>query len=144
MFRDIFIYMKYLEPDNLFKHFTGLPEDGISIEDVETLEEDRLLIVVVKSVESFYLIDSLKEKKYGDKYVKIRSKVKAKYFDIIFEMLEQISLEHIGLIQESVQEIGAKLTVDSLEDMLFDFQEREEYEKCQIVKNLLDKCKLFC
>lgn len=144
MFRDIFIYMKYLEPDNLFKHFPGLSEDVDPAVEVEPREEDRLLIVLIRSVESFYLVDSIKEKKYGESYIKIRSKVKAKYFNIIFEVLEQISLENSDLIRESIQELGSKLVLDSLEDMLINFQEREEYEKCQIIKEVLDGCRLFC
>lgn len=132
--------MKKLDPDKIFSFFTQdevEPEDFLQSREVS---DTTILITVVRNIESYYFLDDISERKYGEAYVAIRNRVKTRYFNLLYKFLSMMKLTSIEALQDAMIDLGHGGVEFSLNDLMEFFITVEEYEKCAYIKKLLDIC----
>jgi hypothetical protein len=92
-------------------------------------------------VEKYELLHIIYSKGYGKVYVDISESVKDRYFNKMFKYLHEIDLEDINSLKEIVPSLDEKVVRSSLAKLILYFQDLEEYEKCAIIKKILDLIK---
>jgi hypothetical protein len=132
--------MKKLDPDKIFSFFT---QDEIEPEhflESREVSDTTILITVVRNIESYYFLDDISERKYGEAYIYVRNKVKTRYFNHLYKFLSRMKLDSIEALQEAMIDLGHGGVEFSLNDLMEFFITVEEYEKCAYIKRLLDIC----
>jgi hypothetical protein len=92
-------------------------------------------------VEKYELLHIIYSKGYGKVYVDISESVKDRYFNKMFKYLQEIDLNDINSLKEIVPSLDEKVVRSSLSKLILYFQGLEEYEKCAIIKKILDLIK---
>lgn len=132
--------MKELDKDTLFSIFERNDEEIYKEHGLDgTLENPYVLMgMVLTGIQNFELLDLIHLKRAPEQYKRIRKGVKDKYYNRLFNYLTRIDdtkFESIYTITEAYH-IGDVL--DGLIVLLNHFEEKEEYEKCMIIKNYQD------
>jgi len=92
-------------------------------------------------IEKYELLHVIYSKGYGKIYVDMSESVKDRYFNKMFKYLQEIDLSDINSIKEIVPSIDEKVVKSSLNKLILYFQDLEEYEKCAVIKKILDLLK---
>lgn len=92
-------------------------------------------------IEKYELLHIIYSKGYGKVYEDIADSVKHRYFNKMYHYLADVKLEEIGTIKEIVPSLDEKVVKSSLNKLILYFQDLEEYEKCAVIKKILDLLK---
>lgn len=93
---------------------------------------------VITSVENYLLLDQIYLKKYPQKYEQVRHSIKNSYLLKVLLFLENVNIDQENLIQDFLQEFTLPRITASLTYLLHYFEDIEYYEKCIIIKKILD------
>ena len=132
--------MKKLDPDKIFSFFTQDEVEPEKFLESREVSDAVILITVVRNIESYYFLDEISERKYGEHYVAVRDKVKTRYFYFLYKLLSRMKLTSIEALQDAMVDLGHGGVGFSLNDLIDFFIEVEEYEKCAYIKRILDIC----
>ena len=132
--------MQPLDPHTLFSIFEQGDEEiyqehGIT----DVLNNPYVLMgMVVRGMENYHMIDMVYNKRYPDEYKAIKDTIKSKYYNKLYGYLTRIDSSKF----ETIYSIGNSFDINEVHTSLFEllkyFEQKEEYEKCQIVKNFFD------
>lgn len=92
-------------------------------------------------IEKYELLHIIYSKGYGQVYENMADSVKQRYFNKMYGYLANIKLEEIDSLREILPSLDEKVVQSSLNKLIFYFQELEEYEKCAVIKKILDLLK---
>ena len=132
--------MHKLDPHTLFSIFEKGDEEVYRENDVEDLLDNPYVLIgmVVTGVENFYMIDKMYTLKHEEEYGRVRDKIKLKYFTKLCGYLDRVT----PLEMEVAYSIGADYeldrALDSMNELLFFFEDIEMYEKCVKIKEYTD------
>ena len=79
--------MKKLDPDKIFSFFTRDEVEPEKFLESREVSDAVILITVVRNIESYYFLDDISERKYGEHYVEVRDRVKTRYFYFLYKLL---------------------------------------------------------
>ena len=82
--------MKKLDPDKIFSFFTQDEVEPEKFLESREVSDAVILITVVRNIESYYFLDDISERKYGESYVAVRDRVKTRYFYFLYKLLSKI------------------------------------------------------
>jgi len=135
--------MKEMNLNNVFEVFDQGDEQLYEEAGFRYLMEDDtvLLNTVVRGLENYWRLDELYINKFPQQYKTVRYKVRLKYFNKMFKYLSRISLNKIEPFYDTVGDLGYGTVENALNEYLNHFIELEEYEKCAILKKVLDVVK---
>ena len=132
--------MQPLDPHTLFSIFEQGDEEiyqehGIT----DVLNNPYVLMgMVVRGMENYHMIDMVYNKRYPDEYKAIKGTIKSKYYNKLYGYLTRMDYSKF----ETIYSIGNSFDINEVHTSLFEllkyFEQKEEYEKCQIVKNFFD------
>lgn len=94
---------------------------------------------VITGVENYLLLDQIYTKKYPEKYQEVRNSIKKTYLLKVMIFLENIDIDQENLVEDFLQEFTLSRITSSLTFLLLYFQDLEYYEKCSVIKKILDK-----
>ena len=132
--------MHKLDPHTLFSIFEKGDEEVYRENNVEDLLDNPYVLIgmVVTGVENFYMIDKMYTLKHEEEYGRVRDKIKLKYFTKLCGYLDRVT----PLEMEVAYSIGADYeldrALDSMNELLFFFEDIEMYEKCVKIKEYTD------
>jgi hypothetical protein len=92
-------------------------------------------------IEKYELLHIIYSKGYGKVYENIADSVKHRYFNKMYGYLADIKLEEVEDLQEILPSLDEKVVISSLNKLILYFQNLEEYEKCAVIKKILDLLK---
>jgi hypothetical protein len=92
-------------------------------------------------IEKYELLHLIYSKGYGKVYEDIADSVKDRYFNKMYKYISEIKLEEIESIKEIIPSLDEKVVKSSLNKLILYFQHLEEYEKCAVIKKILDLVK---
>jgi hypothetical protein len=92
-------------------------------------------------IEKYELLHIIYSKGYGKVYEDIADSVKHRYFNKMYNYLQDIKLEEIDSIKQIIPTLDDKVVKSSLNKLILYFQDLEEYEKCAVIKKILDLIK---
>ena len=129
--------MQKLDPNALFSIFDQGDEQIYREHKIESDLNSPFIIMgtVITGIDNFYLLDKMYSFKFQDSYGKVRDKIKYKYFNKMYNYLLTIDEDKIGDSFIVDEELTIERYLFNLNDLLYFFQELEQYEKCaHIVK----------
>lgn len=132
--------MQPLDPHTLFSIFEKGDEEVYREHGMtDVLNNPYVLMgMVVRGMENFHMIDMMYSKRYPEEYKEVKSKVKDKYYNKLYLYLTRIDSTKF----EAIYTIGTSFDISEVHNSLYEllqyFESKEEYEKCQIVKNFFD------
>lgn len=132
--------MNKLDPHTLFSIFEQGDEEIYREHNITGVLDNPYVLIgmVVTGVENFHLIDKMYLLKYGEKYARVRKTVKYKYFNRLYQYLTRVDPNEL----QDEYTIGDDYEIDrginSLTDLLFFYQTKEQYEKCIVIKRFND------
>jgi hypothetical protein len=92
-------------------------------------------------IEKYELLHIIYSKGYGKVYEDIADSVKHRYFTKMYNYLVDIKLEEVDSLNEIIPSLDEKVVKTSLNKLILYFQDLEEYEKCAVIKKILDLLK---
>ena len=127
--------MNKLNPHTLFSIFEKGDEEVYRENHLEGLLDNPYVLIgmVVSGVENYHFINDIYTQKDPKRYAKVKDSIKYKYFNKIYNYLKRLP---VGCINEKYG-IGTTYELDrsinALTELLFYFEELEEYEKCALI-----------
>jgi hypothetical protein len=107
--------------------------------DQDKLSKNQTLLKnATLGVEKYELLHLVYSRGYGQVYLDISEKVKDRYFNKMFKYLSEVDLSDTSALLEILPSLDEKVVEASLSKLIFYFQELEEYEKCAVIKKVLD------
>ena len=91
---------------------------------------------VIRGVENFYIMCEMFRKQYGDKFDTIEEPLKQKYFDRLYGFLLRFDESNSEHILEAMRFDRSEVSY-ALLSMRVHFEEREQYENCVKIHNVL-------
>ena len=135
--------MKKISSQQVLKSFDldysfgfGNPKDSKKLSPTQVLFRNATL-----GIEKYELLHIVYAKGYGKVYEDIADSVKSRYFNKMYGYLANIKLEDVDSLYEILPTLDEKVVKSSLNKLIFYFQDLEEYEKCAVIKKLLDLLK---
>lgn len=129
-----------IDKDKLFSIFEKGDEEiyqehGVS----EVLSNPFVLLnMVVRGIENYQLMDLLYSRNYPKEYIKVKDKIKYKYYLKLFSYLNRITIPENTEDFNIGESYDIETTFLSLESMKDYFESLEEYEKCGKIKKYID------
>lgn len=125
---------------NVFKEINTYFNSNLKLPKTPSTEtnDQVLLRNAVVGAEKYDLLDSIYFRTYGDNYRKISVNVKNNYFNKLYKYVEKIDLNQVEELSKVVVELDKKIVFSNLTKILLYFQNLEEYEKCAVIKKVLD------
>lgn len=133
--------MQELDPKTLFSIFEAGDEQVYRENHVEHLLENPFVLVgmVVRGIDNYRLMDLMYSRNYPKLYKRNKREIKYKYFVNLFNYLKRIKLDE-NLDKFKVGEDYELLSTKSrLDELLYYFEDLEQYEKCSTIKNIMDR-----
>ena len=136
----IYVYMKQMDPHTLFSIFEAGDEEIYKENNVEELLENPYVLMgmVLRGVENWYIMDQMYTRTYPEQYKNVRSTIKYKFYNKLFNYLNRIPDNKFETVYKIGESFDSKEIMRGLNDMLYYYQDLEEYEKCGIIKNYID------
>lgn len=104
-------------------------------------KNEKLLRSAIVGAEKYDLLHSIYLNAYGSTYENISEDVKSRYFNKLFNYINQVDFSQQETVLEVINELSSSTTKKSLNRLLYYFQDIEEYEKCATIKKFLDLTK---
>lgn len=107
--------------------------------DQDKLSKNQTLLKnAALGVEKYELLHTVYSRGYGQVYLDISEKVKDRYFNKMFNYLSDVDIADKESLLEILPSLDEKVTKTSLNKLISYFQDLEEYEKCAVIKKVLD------
>lgn len=132
--------MNKLNPHTLFSIFEKGDEEVYKENQMEGLLDNPYVLIgmVVSGVENYYFIDEIYNNKDPKRYAKVKSNIKYKYFTKVFKYLTRLSLDELDTKYGIGTDYELDRSINALNDLLFYFEDMEEYEKCALIFQYTD------
>lgn len=104
----------------------------------ETERNEFLLRSAVIGAEKYEFFDIVYYKTYRENYKKISRSVKDTYFNKLYRYISNLDLDDKDSILITAESLHRETVNASLNKLLLYFQDLEEYEKCAVIKKVLD------
>jgi hypothetical protein len=129
-----------LDPSTLFSIFDQADDQIYKEHGLEDLLQNPYVVMgtVVTGVENFYLIDKIYCLRFKEEYERVRSGIKLKYFNRLYNYLTEINLEQSNDLYTVVTGFDIDRSLPALKDLLYFFETIEHYEKCALIKRFID------
>jgi len=129
-----------LNPHTLFSIFEKGDEEVYKENQMEGLLDNPYVLIgmVVSGVENYYFIDEIYTNKDPKRYAKVKSNIKYKYFTKVFKYLTRLSLDELDTKYGIGTDYELDRSINALNDLLFYFEDMEEYEKCALIFQYTD------
>ena len=92
--------------------------------------------------ENYYILNQIQQEQYGSQYLQVKSKIKHKYFVKLVNSLKKIDLNETPSIEKYAKEHDYTKLLNMLDGLRGYFENREEYERCAVIKKYIDACLL--
>ena len=96
----------------------------------------------IKAFENYYILNQIQQEQYGSQYLQVKSKIKHKYFVKLVNSLKKIDLNETPSIEKYAKEHDYTKLLNMLDGLRGYFENREEYERCAVIKKYIDACLL--
>lgn len=107
---------------------------------LEELSDPFILFnLAIRGVNQYNLLDEVYVNKFPERYGMVRSTIRNKQFNYLFDLLQKVSLEDSDVFFRTTEDLGKELVEDSLSQLMQHFIELEAYEKCSVIKKYLEK-----
>ena len=132
--------MNKLNPHTLFSIFEKGDEEVCKENQMEGLLDNPYVLIgmVVSGVENYYFIDEIYSNKDPKRYAKVKNNIKYKYFTKVFKYLTRLSLDELDTKYGIGTDYELDRSINALNDLLFYFEDIEEYEKCALIFQYTD------
>lgn len=132
--------MKQMDPHTLFSIFEAGDEEIYKENNVEELLENPYVLMgmVLRGVENWYIMDGMYIRTYPEDYKRVRKLIKYKYYNKLFGYLNRIPNNKFDTIYKIGEAFESTNIQKGLSDLLYFYQDLEEYEKCSVIKNYID------
>ena len=132
--------MNKLDPHTLFSIFEKGDEEVYRENQMEGLLNNPYVLIgmVVNGVENYYFIDEIYSNKEPKRYAKVKDSIKYKYFNKIYKYLSRLSLGSIDTKYGIGTDYELDRSINALNELLFYFEDMEEYEKCALIFQYTD------
>ena len=132
--------MNKLDPHTLFSIFEQGDEEIYREHNITGVLNNPYVLIgmVVNGVENFYLIDKMYLFRYGNKYARIRNRIRYKYFNRLYLYLTRITLRDFKHEYTIGDDYEIDRSINALIDLLYYYQSLEQYEKCSVIKQFSD------
>jgi hypothetical protein len=129
-----------LNPHTLFSIFEKGDEEVYKENQMEGLLDNPYVLIgmVVSGVENYYFIDEIYTNKDPKRYAKVKSNIKYKYFTKVFKYLTRLSLDQLDSKYGIGTDYELDRSINALNELLFYFEDMEEYEKCALIFQYTD------
>tara|TARA_B100001564_G_C20654741_1_gene678583 strand:- start:1556 stop:1987 length:432 start_codon:yes stop_codon:yes gene_type:complete len=129
-----------LNPHTLFSIFEKGDEEVYKENQMEGLLDNPYVLIgmVVSGVENYYFIDEIYSNKDPKRYAKVKNNIKYKYFTKVFKYLTRLSLDELDTKYGIGTDYELDRSINALNDLLFYFEDIEEYEKCALIFQYTD------
>ena len=130
--------MKQINLQNLLSIFIKNDEDVIE----EKLRETNDLMFFnkgIRGVLNYEYLNEIANNTRSDVYPQIREDVKKNFFNKMFSFIVRTDLTDPFIIASTVEDLGKEKVVGSLNELMNFFIELEEYEKCTILKDVIEQ-----
>lgn len=133
-----------MDKDSLFAIFE---EQGMELLDhqeaQQSLHSDSvILLMIINSIESFYLLNMAYSNRFPGLYESVEEQVKFKIYSRIYNYLSKFSFDNPKALSDMTEVIGLHRVNNSFNSLLNYFIKLEEYEKCILVKNIMEKVEI--
>lgn len=92
----------------------------------------------ITGIEKYNFLHIIYLRAYGQVYSKISSEVKSRYYHKMFNHLSLVNVNELETLQEVVEKLDSVVVKKNLNKLLTFFVDLEEYEKCTVIKSILD------
>ena len=132
--------MNRLDPHTLFSIFEKGDEEVYRENKIEGLLGNPYVLIgmVVNGVENYFFIDEIYSNKEPKRYARVKDSIKYKYFNKVYKYLTRLSLDKIDKKYGIGTDYELDRSINALNELLFYFEEIEEYEKCALIFQYTD------
>ncbi len=132
--------MNKLDPHTLFSIFEKGDEEVYRENKIEGLLGNPYVLIgmVVNGVENYFFIDEIYSNKEPKRYARVKDSIKYKYFNKVYRYLTRLSLDNINEKYGIGTDYELDRSINALNELLFYFEEMEEYEKCALIFQYTD------
>ena len=139
--------MKEFNKDIIFESFNV---DAIERKEKELFGQKRnepgfLMRFICKGLVNYTILDVVYRHKYGEKYMRVRDRLKYKLYNSFYCYLLRIPVDKINrnlntsIITNPKKEDDTVPVYNALETLLKFFEGLEQYERCTFIKHYIDK-----
>lgn len=132
--------MQPIDPHTLFSIFEQgdeavYKENGVE----EVLSNPYVLIgMVIRGLENYQIMDNMYLRSYPEQYKEVRSTVKLKYYNGLYQYLTRVDLDTFNPRYTIGESYDSQDVLFGLDTMLSYYEELEMYEKCAVIKKFMD------
>jgi hypothetical protein len=132
--------MNKLDPKKLFNIFNASDEAVYEEHNIEELLLNPFVLMgmVVRGLENYSIIDGMYMMRYREQYESVRETVREQFYDRLFSYLLKIDFHKFETTYDISQDYDKTGIHYALNHLLLYYQEKEMYERCQLLKNFED------
>jgi|TARA_R100000030_G_scaffold100089_2_gene92389 hypothetical protein len=129
-----------LDPYTLFSIFEQGDEEIYKENNVEDVLKNPYVLIgmVVTGVENYHYINKMYSLKHPEHYKRVKGKIKYKYYNKLYNYLNRVSPLQLDIVYKIGDDFEIDRSLKSIYDLLFYFQDIEDYNKCKIIKEYAD------
>ena len=132
--------MHKLDPYTLFSIFEQGDEEIYRENNVEDVLKNPYVLIgmVVNGVENYYLMHRVYSTKHPEHYKRVKATIKHKYYCKLYSYLSRVSPLQLDIVYKIGDDFEVDRSLRAINDLLFYFEDVEEYEKCRVIKEYAD------
>lgn len=132
--------MKELDGDSLFSIFENGDQEVFNELYYASAMNNGFIALgtLIRGVGNYVLIDKIYQNRYGKEYDIFKDKLKLRYFLGLISYLKSVNNLDDELAQEILDEFGESCVIYNFQELLYFFEQQEQYEKCVLIKKYLD------
>ena len=132
--------MHKLDPYTLFSIFEQGDEEIYKENNVEDVLKNPYVLIgmIVTGVENYHYINKMYSLKHPEHYKRVKGKIKYKYYNKLYNYLNRVSPLQLDIVYKIGDDFEIDRSLKSIYDLLFYFQDIEDYNKCKIIKEYAD------
>jgi hypothetical protein len=92
----------------------------------------------ITGIEKYDFLHIVYLRAYGQTYLKIAPEVRSRYYHKMFDHLSSVNVNDLESLLEVVHKLDSVIVRKNLNKLLNFFINLEEYEKCAVIKSILD------
>ena len=132
--------MQQLDPHTLFSIFEQGDEAVYKENGVEEVLSNPYVLMgmVIRGLENYQIMDNMYLRSYPEQYKEVRSIVKLKYYNGLYQYLTRVNLDTFNPKYTIGESYDSQDVLFGLDTMLHYYEELEMYEKCAVIKKFMD------
>lgn len=132
--------MQPIDPHTLFSIFEQGDEQVYKEHGVEDVLNNPYVLIgmVIKGLENYSIMDLMYMRSYPEQYKAVRDTVKHKYYNNLYNYLSRINLDSFEARYTIGETYDSQDVLFGLDTLLYYFEEKEQYEKCAVIKKYMD------